>query len=329
MTIYDIAKIAGVSASTVSRVINNKEGIKKETRERIKKLLEEHHYIPDENARGLVNKATRLIGILVVDIRNAHHTDLAYVVEKFLRGNGYCCIILNAGEGDYMMAETIRILGQRRVDGVLLVGSMFQNQVVEGEIKEHLPNIPIVIANGYIKLPNVYGVLVDECEGVKHCVDLLYSKGRRRIAFVVKMFSPSSNQKLRGYIKGMKEHSYLEKDLVVVETDNTLEKGYEATKRLVEEYPGVDGIIYSEDTIAAGGMRAFLDLGIKIPEQVSVIGIDNTIYGELCYPKLTSLDNKMIEMGLTASRILIDTIEGNNHPEKIMLFSKVIEREST
>lgn len=329
MTIYDIAEIAGVSASTVSRVINDKTGIKMETRERIRKILKEYHYIPDENARGLVTKTTKLIGVLVVDIRNAHHTDLAYVVERFLRENGYCCIILNAGDKEYMMADTIRILGQRRVDGVLLIGSMFQNEVVKDSVKEHLTHIPVVIANGYIKLPNVYGVLVDEYDGVRRCIDLLYDKGRRKIAFIVKMSSPSSSEKLRGYTEGMRQHKFLEKDLIIIESDNTLKMGYEVTYGLLKKNPQIDAVIYSEDIIAAGGLRALQDLRIKVPKQVSVIGIDNTVYGEISYPKFTSLDNKMTEMGLQASRILIDTIQGYSHPEKMMLFSEVVEREST
>lgn len=329
MTIYDIAKLAGVSASTVSRVINNKPGIKESTREKVKQLLKEHNYTPDENARGLVNKTTRMIGIMVVDIRSAHHTDLAYVVENYLRERGYCAIIINAGSGEEQMVEGIQILEQRRVDGVLFVGSMFQNETVKRGIAEHLSGIPVVIANGYLELPNVYGVLVDECDGVKRCVDLLIKRGKSHIAYIGTVESPSSQAKIQGYKEEIRLNGTAQESPLIVEANANEEDGYRVTKTVLQEHPEVDGIIYSEDIIAAGAIRAYWDMGYKIPEDKALVGIDNTIYGELTFPKLTSLDNKMTEMAYEAARILIEVIEGRTSVKKLMLFSDIIEREST
>lgn len=329
MTIYDIAELAGVSASTVSRVINNKPGIKASTREKVKALLKEHNYTPDENARGLVNKNTRLIGILLADIRSAHHTDLTYAVETYLRQKGYCGIILNAGSHAGEMIEAIRILEQRRVDGVLMVGSVFQNDTVENGIKEHFSNIPVVFANGQFDLPNVYCVLADECDGVEHCVDLLVKKQREQIAFVGTGDTPSSREKIKGFKRAMSRYGHSEASLVILDCEASRESGYQITRQLISGYPDIRGVIYSEDLIAAGGMRAFWDAGIQIPEKMAVIGIDNTIYGELCCPRFTSLDNKMTEMASEAARILIDAIEGRQNPRKIMLLSDIVEREST
>lgn len=329
MTIYDIAELAGVSASTVSRVINNKPGMKESTREKVKALLKEHNYTPDENARGLVNKNTKLIGIMLADIRNAHHTDLTYAVEKYLRGKGYCGIILNAGSRTEEMEEAIRILEQRRVEGVMIVGSVFQNDTVENGIKEHFANIPVVFANGKFDLPNVYCVLVDECDGVEHCVDLLVQKKKENIAFIGFLDTPSSQEKLKGFKRAMAGYGHQEESLVILGGEPTKEDGYQLTQKLLREYPGIQGVIYSEDLIAAGGMRAFWDAKIKIPDEMAVIGIDNTIYGELSCPQFTSLDNKMTEMASEAARILIDALEGRSNPRKIMLLSDIVEREST
>lgn len=329
MTIYDIAKLAGVSASTVSRVINEKPGIKESTRQRVKQLLKEHNYTPDENARGLVNRNTRLIGILVVDIRSAHHTDLAFVVETYLRERGYCAIIINAGPSEEQMADGLRILEQRRVDGAVLVGSMFQNEEVKQSISEHIANVPVVIANGYLDLPNVYGVLVDEYEGVKHMMELMRSKGKQHLAFIGTTHSPSSRCKIKGFQDQMREYGYSQEELVILECDADKENGYQATLRLLQEYPQTDGILYSEDIIAAGAIRAFWDMGRRIPQDVAIVGIDNSIYGELTYPKFTSLDNKMTEMAHEAARILVDAIEGHANTKRLMLFSDIVERETT
>lgn len=329
MTIYDIAKLAGVSASTVSRVINEKPGIKESTRQRVKDLLKEYNYTPDENARGLVNKNTRLIGILIVDIRSAHHTDLAFVIEGYLRERGYCAIIINAGPSEEQMADGLRLLEQRRVDGAILVGSMFQNDKIKQGILEHLVRVPVVIANGYLNLENVYGVLVDEGDGVKHMVDLMRSKGKDRLAYIGTFDSPSSMAKLKGFREKMQECIPSQDDLLILEASANRESGYQVTRALLTEHPEVNGVIYSEDIIAAGAIRAFWDMGRKIPEDCAIAGIDNTIYGELTYPKLTSLDNKMMEMAHEASRILVEVIEGTAKTKRLMLFSDIIEREST
>lgn len=329
MTIYDIAELAGVSASTVSRVINNKAGIRESTRQKVNDLLKQYNYSPDENARGLVNKNTKLIGIMLADIRSAHHTDLTYVVEKYLREKGYCGIILNAGARAEEMEETIGLLEKRRVDGVLIVGSVFQNDTVEKAIARHFANIPVVFANGKFNLPNVYSVLVDECDGVEHCVELLVEKQKWNIAFIGDLDTPSSQEKIKGFKRAMVQFGKPEESLVLLGCDSSREGGYRATKNLLDQYSETQAVIYSEDLIAAGGMRALWDAGVKVPDEMAIIGIDNTIYGELCCPQFTSLDNKMTEMASEAARILIDAVEGRQNPRKIMLFSDIVEREST
>ena len=115
MTIYDIAKEVGVSASTVSRVINHRPGIKEETRLRVKAALEKHNYYPDEIARGLVNQATRFIGILVSDIRISHHAEGAYIVQRHLSDLGYSCIIFNTGADEESKEECIRRVASQHV----------------------------------------------------------------------------------------------------------------------------------------------------------------------------------------------------------------------
>jgi LacI family transcriptional regulator len=329
VTIYDIAEMAGVSGSTVSRVINNKPGIKAATREKVQKLLKEYNYTPDENARGLVNKATKLIGILIPDIRNNHHSDLAYVVEKKLREAGYCSIILNAGYEPKMMVESIQILEQRKVDGVLLVGSAFQNDIVEKELTQRMCNTPIVLANGYLDLSNVYGILINEKSGIKQCVELLYTKGKKNIAFMASLGTPSNYQKLDGYEEGMAKYNLSQQKVILEVSGTEKEAGYIGAKKLLDQYPNVDSVICTEDLMAVGVIRYLNELNIKIPEQIAVIGVNNSIYGEICFPSITTLDNKMSETGLMAAQILIDSLNGLDKPHKIMLFCTIIEREST
>ncbi|HPU01901.1 MAG: LacI family transcriptional regulator [Firmicutes bacterium] len=327
MTIYDIAKKAGVSASTVSRVINNKPGVREETKKRIQQLLIKYNYSPNEAARGLVTQASKIIGILVDDIRTIHHTDGAYIIERELVKLGYCCIIFNTGTDEASKAKYINILKRRRVEGAVLIGSSFQVKAVEQAIKKYLNDTPVVMANGYLDLPNVYGILADEQNGVANCVKLLYDKGHRRPAFVIDLHTPSNLAKKAGYEQAVQSLGL--GDILVYETNRTLQGGYNVTKKIMQEHPEVDGIIYAVDLLAAAGTRALLDMGISIPKQVAVIGIDNSIYAEICNPKLTSLDNKLLNLSMTAAHTLISALAGGQPNKKILIFSSIEERETT
>ncbi|MDO5349269.1 MAG: LacI family DNA-binding transcriptional regulator [Lachnospiraceae bacterium] len=329
MTIYDIAKLAGVSASTVSRVANNKPGIKEETRKQIQALLDQYDYRPNETARGLVNQSSKMIGILITDIRYAHHVDIAYYIEKEMEKQGYCSLILNTGLSDEKKVQAIKMLSQRRVDGVILVGSTFQCDAVKDALASCFPKEPVVITNGYVNLPNVKGVLVDEKDGLAACVELMVRKGHKKLAFVLPNQTPSNLSKQKGFVAGMENLGWKREELWIYTAPTTLEDGKRVTEQILKEHPDVEGIIFGEDLSAVSGIRVLLDHKIAVPDQVAVIGVDNSRYCDICYPKLTSLNNKMVEMSFEAARILLDDLEGRKNPEKIMLFSNIVEREST
>lgn len=338
-TIYDIAKEAGVSASTVSRVVNNKPGIHEKTRKKVQALLEKYNYSPNEAARGLVTQSSRIIGILIEDIRVAHHTEAAYVIEQELTRRGYTCITLSTGPDPERKAECIRILEQRRAEGAVLMGSMFGTESVEESIREHLPHVPIAMANGWLDLPNVYAVLADEAHGVEQCVELLAKQGRRRLAFVEDLDTPSNSSKKQGFQTAMLQLG-IPKDKQLLycayqkpggdsDPENTIYRGREATERILKENPQIDGIIYSVDLLAVGGLQELKNHGRKVPEDVAVIGIDNTLYGKICTPQLTSLDNKLVEVSRNACRLLLNAMEKREISHKMLLNTEIIIREST
>jgi LacI family transcriptional regulator len=328
MTIYDIAEAAGVSASTVSRVINNKKGVRRETKERVLKYLEMYHYSPNETARGLVNQASKIIGILISDMRTTHHTEGVYYMEREFAKLGYCCIIMNTGSEEEAKARYIQILCQRRVDAAALIGSTFQSELVKRAIEIYLPKTPVIIANGYLDLPNVYGVIADEQAGVANCVKLLADRNRRNLAFVIDKYTPSNRLKQLGFETGVRQWCNQSEPLVV-KSLASLHGSYDATCQLVKEHPEVDGIIYVVDLLAVGGIRALHDMKIDVPKQIAVIGVDNSIYGEICFPSLTSLDNKLFDLSVTAARNLIDVLQDKRVSKNMMIISSVVEREST
>ena len=329
MTIYDIAKLAGVSASSVSRVVNQKPGVNPETRQKILKIMEKNNYSPNAIARGLVSQSSKTIGILVADIRNIHHTDGAYYIEKELIGLGYCCIILNTGDRDEDKVHAIDILNRRRVEGVVMMGSIFQCDAVKEAISQQMSDVPVAIVNGWLDLPNVYGILSDEQGGVASCVKYLMAKGRRKIAFICnKPYNPSNRLKESGYLQSARDLSITPAEWSY-RTENTLEGGYEATLQVLKEHPDVDGIVYAVDLLAAGGLQALHAQKVPVPDQVAIIGINNSTYAQICSPSLTSLDNKRMEASVMAARFVIDHISGKKNPNRMMLLPDLVVRQST
>lgn len=330
MTIYDIAREAGVSASSVSRVINRRPGVNAETRKRILALLEKYNYTPNSIARGLVNQNTGTIGVLVSDIRTLHHANSAYYIEQELAARGISTIILNTGHEVQSRIGALETLKTRCVDGAVLIGSAFQTEELARAIERLLGKIPVVIINGYLDLPNVYGILIDDRNGVEKCVYYLADKGHKRLAFVRNSDTPSSFLKEQGFINGMKLLYPGKPYYWVYTAEDSLQGGYEATQRILDEHPNVEGIIYAVDLLGVGGVRALIDRGVEIPARIAVMGIDNSIYCEICIPRMSSMDSKLKDSSVMAARVLMELMEGKKQPtNKIMLFSSIVERETT
>lgn len=328
VTIYDIAKIAGVSPSTVSRVVNNQPNVNRATRTKILKLLEEYSYTPNETARSLVTQSSRMIGVLISDIRTTHHTDGIFFLQRELSRHGYSCLIYNTGVEEAEQASYIQVLGQRKVDAAVLIGSVYQTEGVKRAVKKFLSTIPVFICNGYLELPNVYGVIADERGGVADCVKLLAEKGRTELAFIVNHYTPSNILKRKGFEDGLADYCPGRQPLII-ESGTSTQQIYDATRELKRSHPEVNGIIFSEDMMAVVGIRALKEMGVAVPEDVAMVGINNSRIAEMCTPTLTSLDNMLYDLSLTVAKDLVSVLQGEHINKKVMIYSQIVQRQST
>lgn len=328
VTIYDVAAKAGVSAATVSRVVNNRPGVNKQTKARVKQVLEECHYVPDVTARSLVYQSSKMIGILISDIRTTHHTDAVYYIERMLAPMGYCCLIFNTGTDEQEQVHNIEILGQRKVEAAILIGSIYQNEAVKTAISNYLPHVPVILLNGYINLSNVYGIVADEMEGISNCVQLMANKGRNHVVYVYDHDTPSGQSKCQGFKKGVGLY-YEGQTPLMVKTDGTHDGAYATLKKLMLEHPETDGIVFADDRLALIGLRCLTDMKITVPRQVAVIGVNNSQYAKTCIPTLTSLDNMIYDLSLIAVRNMQSLMQGERVSRRMMIYSEVVEREST
>lgn len=327
MTIYDIAKIANVSASTVSRVINGKPGVKEETRKKVAELLKQNHFSINEAARGLVMQTSRLVGILLADIRNLHHMQGAYYIQSELEKRGYCGIILNTGTSVENMKHAISVLEQRRVEGAVLMGSVFQEENIKKILTSSLTQVPVIMINGQLDLPNCYCVMSDEKNGIAKCVRYLVSKGRRQIVYLTDPLTPSNQLKVDGFWEGIKQAGPDVKGWLYRDDDGDRLK---SSKRMMElalkEHPQADGVICAVDLLAAGALQFLHERNIEVPEKIALIGVDNSLYGQICYPQLTTLDNQIFSACVMGAHQLFDYLEGGNPPHCVSIQADLIFR---
>lgn len=178
MNIYDIAKEAGVSISTVSRVMNNKGNVNAATRKKVEAILDKHDYTPSAIARGMVSKTMKTVAVLTVDIRvPQHYARTVYTIEREFSHRGYEVTICNTGGELEETAKYLKTMLEKKVDGIVLVGSIFNTLCKKDEIGNMIKNTPVVLANGKLELPNSYSVLVDDRYGVSLAVEHLLKRG--------------------------------------------------------------------------------------------------------------------------------------------------------
>ena len=327
LTIYDISKLSGVSITTVSRVLNGNENVNQETRDRVEAVIREHQYVPRQSSRNFVQRDFFAVGLLVDDIRHTYMSELTYAVNQELEKWKLNTIVCNLADVEGGFINQVDILIEIRVNGVVLMGSVFERNICRIAIERRYSGVPFVAVNANFALPNVREVMQNQFQGTKDAVNFLFQKGKRKIGWIYYRQSPSDQRKNTGFMAGMKECGL--NPIYLRETNGLMLKdGKEATASLLDEYPDIDALIYSSDMLAVGGVHTLNERGISIPEQISLIGINNSNCAKECYPPLTSIDNKINESGRLAAQLMLNML--NKQPaESVQLACGLEIRNST
>ena len=309
MNIYDVAREAGVSIATVSRVINGKGTVSEATRQKVEDVLTRSGYTPSAIARGMVSKSMRTVAVLTVDIRVPHYAHQAYVIEQEFSRRGYDVILCNTGMSAEAAVRYLRAVKEKHMDGVVLVGSVFNDIGRHPEVESLLQHVPVVLANGWLDLPNASSVLVDDEKGTLLAVEHMAARGRRTLWYIQDKQTDSAVKKREGFLKACANLG----DRIcghVLETDCSLEGGMRAIRMLMDQNSCFDGVICGEDETAVGVVKALKNAGVLVPDDVAVSGYDNSIYARMCEPALTSIENTPQKVALACVRLLEAMMDG-------------------
>lgn len=322
-TIKEVAKFVGVSTATVSRVINHADNVKPDTKKRVEDAIHQLNYQPNDVARTLYKGRSKIIALFVPDIMNPYYPELARAVEDVTNHHGNTFVLCNTDD-TRVKEQTYRdALKQKNVDGIIIVS----NTITEKEANSI--TIPTVLLDRKIAA-NMSSVTVNNRKGAKDAITFLKSIGCKRIAHVA---GPSHDKnaisRRKGYLDIVMNEKWFRSDYII-SGQYKFDTGVSVTRKLLTMYPEIDGLFVGNDLMGVGALKAAQELGIQIPDELSVIGFDGIMLGKTTIPSLTTMAQPIYEMGVCAANMLLNQIGEDDVKAYHREFPlELIEREST
>lgn len=325
LTIYDVAEKAGVSISTVSKVMNN-QPIGKKTKQKVLKVAEELNYKPSVLASALTGKRTSTIGFLLPDISNSVIAEMARAVEDRAVEYGFNLVICSTDFKAEKEERYVSLLRQKSVDGFILAAG-FRNKAVVSELLKEA--VPVILLSEYQPHLAINTVTVDNFMGGYEIAAHLIALGHRRIAVIAEDNS-SSQERIRGYRKALQDHNLeIREDLIVI-SDSSVGHAQHLAGDLLDSLHPPTAIMACNDILAIGTLLGAREKNIKIPEDLSITGFDNTLLSKSSDPPLTTVEIPIRNMCSLAVDLLVEEIEKKNESKQaVLMLPKLIRREST
>lgn len=330
MNIQRVAKEAGVSITTVSRVMNNPEAVSEATRKRVLSVIEGLNYTPSWFARNLQNKRTNVIGVLIPDTLEQSSMELVKGIDKVARKKGCNIIICNTNYNEAEEKKNVENLAAGKIDGLILVSSSLTK---EDLLQLEKRKVPVVLTDR-ADLKNTHSVVsTDYREATRAAVEHFLEMGKRKIAMIVSKDAKFIGEyKKEGYRSAIKESCYDIQYTNVVEAEDSIKGGLIAAGKLLEQDESPDAIFAATDTMAFGVLERIKQANLTT-DDIGVIGYDGLEVGAITEPKLTTVAKPSYRMGLTAARLLFDIIrdkeeEQGYSPESVVLQSRLKIRKS-
>jgi DNA-binding LacI/PurR family transcriptional regulator len=327
ISIKDIARLAEVSHSTVSRALHNSPLVNAETTEKIRKIAVESGYMASAVARSLVNRSTKTVGVVVTTIADPFIGEVVSGIEKVANDRGYSVLLANSDADPEREKRTVRSFGERRVDGILVtasrVGSSYGPML-------HNMNVPLIFINNQYPGPSSYSVLIDNVPASQAAVEHLIQLGHRRIAYIGDASGyQSETERHQGYERALQQAGIpLRADLVCL-GDGKPELGEKMMEQLLGLLEPPTAVFCYNDMTALGALRAARTLGLQVPGDLSVVGFDDLFLSSYTTPALTTVRQPKHAMGTKAMEILLELLDGSTPESQLIVKGELIIRDST
>jgi LacI family transcriptional regulator len=330
LTLEDVARQAGVSRSTVSRVINGKPNVRPEVRDRVLQVIDETGYRPNLAARSLASQRSNLIGLVVPRSVQVLFTDPYY--PRLIQGITHACnqhdqtlafFLLHDQDQEERLYP--RIVREGMLDGVIIQAAQTEDDLVARLVEARIPS---VVAGRPVRVRHLSYVDVDNVSGAYSATSHLIRAGRQRIATVTGPLNTAVGQdRLRGFKNALNDRGLSPDDRLIVEGDFTEAGGYFATRRLLARPP--DAIFVASDTMALGALRALREAGKAVPQDVAMVGYDDLPLAAHTTPPLTTVRQPIRRLGIRLVETLLDLIDNGPEPPRRVIFdTELVIRES-
>lgn len=323
VSIREVAKRAGVSPATVSRVINGTANVDPAKKERVLAVIEETGFKPNELARALFKKSSKIIGVIVPNIENAFFSELARAIEEEAYQNNYRILLCNSQNDTEKELLNIQTLSQLRADGIII---MTNSEGLASKVGDC--SVPFVILDRKIEgLNEIAFIEADHYKGGRMAMEHLLRCGCKNVVCMrgPQKFS-SGQQRFLGYQDVCRENGLKEQWL---DCDYDYEEGLHAAEKLLREYPDVDGILACNDMVAIAAYKILLNKGLRVPEDVQLMGFDNIRFSRLFAPEFSTIIQPIREMGTLAVQVIVRYANGEPIRKENVFDVSLMERQTT
>lgn len=321
-TIKDVAKVAGVTVTTVSRVLNNRGYISEATRKKVQEAMEELNYQPNEIARSLFRRKSNIIGVIVPNVSHPFFAELTSFIEYYAYEAGYKVLVCNSYQDSVKEKDYVEMLKRNQVDGIIMGSHTL-------DTSDYLiPSLPIVALDRNFS-NNIPFITSDNYNGGVIATNLLVDKGCKKLAHIsgsLEINTPA-NKRYQAFMDVVVERKI---DYVIKQAKLDIFESYKKLAfKLFQEHPDIDGIFASSDMIAASIIHVASEIGKEIPEDLKIIGYDDINLASLIVPPLTTIKQPIKEMGELAVKTLINQIENKEVVIENILPISLVERKTT
>ena len=326
VTINEVARAAGVSAQTVSRVLNDKGEIRPETRQLVLNVIERLGYRPSSIARGLATSRTFTIGLVVPDIANPFFPEIARGIEDVAWKQGYGLFLCNTVEDPKREEAAIQSLGDKRVDGLIVCSARLPDERLLPLLKSHKA---AVLVNRVAPREVAGSVRADDAYGAYQAVAHLLAGRRQAIGFLAgPLTSQSGRERAAGVRRALDEARLDTNPTLQAACQPNTSGGREAAIQLLKAHPDMNGLICYNDLVAVGALQACAGLSLRVPDDVAIVGFDDVPLAALVTPSLTTLRVPKYEIGADAARMLFERIQGQRNQAEIVHKPELVIRQS-